>query len=76
MDEGDNYSKNIETTRYQGSAYLQLTPIKGLTMKTQLAIDRTNSRTGMYNDYHSVNRYQAPTTTYMQNNPAIRTNLD
>ena len=76
MDEGDNYSKNIETTRYQGSAYLQLTPIKGLTLKSQFAVDRRNSRTGMYNDYHSVNRYQAPTTTYIQNNPAIRTNID
>ena len=76
MDEGDNYSKNIETTRYLGSGYLQLTPIKGLTLKSQFAVDRRNTRTGMYNDYHSVNRYQAPTTTYMQNNPAMRTNID
>ena len=76
MDEGDNYSKNIETTRYLGSGYLQLTPVKGLTLKTQFAVDRRNQRTGQYNDYHSVNRYQAPTTTYMQNNPAMRTNID
>ena len=76
MDEGDNYSKNTETTRYQGSGYVQLTPIKGLTMKSQFAVDRTNQRIGEYNDYHSVNRYQSPTTTSMLNNPSIRTNIN
>ena len=76
MDEGDNYSRNIETTRYQGSGYLQLTPIKGLTMKSQFAVDRTNQRDGMYNDYHSVNRYQSPTTTYIQNAPSNRTYIN
>ena len=76
MDEGDNYSKNTETTRYQGSTYVQLTPMKGLTMKSQFAVDRRNVRVGEYNDYHSVNRYQSPTTTYMLNNPSIRTNIN
>jgi len=76
MDEGDNYSRNIETTRYQGSGYVQLTPLKGLTMKSQFAVDRTNQRDGMYNDYQSTNRYQAPSTTYMQNAPSNRTYIN
>ena len=76
MDEGDNYSKNTETTRYQGSTYIQLTPMKGLTLKSQFAVDRRNIRVGEYNDYHSVNRYQSPITTYMSNSPSIRTNIN
>jgi len=76
MDEGDNYSKNTETTRYQGSTYVQLTPMKGLTLKSQFAVDRRNVRVGEYNDYQSVNRYQSPRTTYMSNSPSIRTNIN
>ena len=68
MDEGDNYKHNIESIRYMGSGYVQLTPIKGLTLKTQLAVDRRNWRQGQYNDYQSTNRYQSPSTTYMANN--------
>ena len=68
MDEGDNYKSHIESTRYQGSGYVQLTPIKGLALKSQLAVDRRNWRVGQYNDYQSTNRYQAPSTTYMANN--------
>ena len=67
MDEGDNYKSHIESTRYMGSAYLQLTPLKGLALKSQLAVDRRNWRVGQYNDYQSTNRYQAPATTYMSN---------
>jgi TonB-linked SusC/RagA family outer membrane protein len=76
MDEGDAYQNNVETTRFLGSAYGQLTPIKGLVLKSQFAVDRTNSRTGTYNDYHSVNRYQSPTTTYISNVQAISTRID
>ena len=67
MDEGDNYKMHIESTRFMGSTYLQITPIKGLALKTQLAVDRRNRRVGQYNDYQSAGRYQAPTTTYMSN---------
>lgn len=67
MDEGDNYKHHIESTRYMGSAYLQITPIKGLSLKSQLAIDRRNWRVGQYADYQSAGRYQAPSTTYMAN---------
>ncbi len=67
MDEGDNYLNHIESTRYMGSGYLQLTPLKGLALKSQLAVDRRNRRVGQYNDYQSTNRYQSPSTTYMSN---------
>ena len=67
MDEGDNFKSHIESTRYIGSAYLQLTPIKGLSLKSQLAVDRRNRRIGQYADYQSTNRFQAPSNTYMSN---------
>ena len=67
MDEGDNYSSHIESTRFIGSAYLQATPITGLTLKSQVAVDRRNRRVGQYNDYQSAGRYQSPSTTYMSN---------
>ena len=67
MDEGDNYTSHIESTRYLGSAYLQLTPIKGMALKSQLAVDRRNRRIGQYNDYQSAGRYQAPSNTYISN---------
>ena len=44
MDEGDNFKSHIESTRYLGSAYLQITPLKGLAMKSQLSVDRRNRR--------------------------------
>lgn len=67
MDEGDNFKSHIESTRYLGSTYLQLTPVKGLSLRTQIAVDRRNRRIGQYNDYQSTNRFQAPSTTYMSN---------
>ena len=68
MDEGDNFKSHIESTRYLGSAYVQLTPIKGLSLNSQLAVDRRNRRNGQYSDYQSTNRFQAPSNTYMSNN--------
>ena len=67
MDEGDNFKSHIESTRYLGSAYLQITPLKGLAMKSQLSVDRRNRRIGQYNDYQSAGRYQSPSTTCMSN---------
>ena len=67
MDEGDNFLSHIESTRYLGSAYLQLNPIKGMILKSQLAVDRRNRRVGQYGDYQSTNRYQSPSNTYMSN---------
>ena len=67
MDEGDNFKNHIESTRYLGSAYLQITPLKGLALKSQFAVDRRNWRVGQYNDYQSTNRYQTPSTTAISN---------
>ena len=67
MDEGDNYQFNIESTRFMGSTYLQATPITGLTLKTQVAVDRRNRRVGQYADYQSTNRFQSPSNTYISN---------
>jgi TonB-linked SusC/RagA family outer membrane protein len=67
LDEDGAYQRNIESSRFFGSAYLQLNPIKGLTLKSQITLDRSTSRTGTYQDYHSQGRYQSPTTTYISN---------
>lgn len=75
MDEGDNYQKNVETTRFLGSAYLQADIIKGMIFKSQFAVDRSNSRTGQYQDFKSVGRYQAPSTTAISNAYAMSTKL-
>ena len=68
LNEDDAYQRNIESSRFFGSAYLQLNPLKGLTMKSQLALDRSTSRTGEYQDFESQVRYQSPHTTYISNN--------
>ena len=76
QDEGDNYSNNVQTTRFLGSFYGQIEPVKNLFIKSQFAVDRTNKRTGTYQDYMSVGRYQSPTNTYISNAEATSTSLD
>ena len=73
LDEDGNFQRNIETTRFFGSAYVQLTPIKGLSLKSTLTLDRDNSRDGMYQDYESQGRYQTPHNTYISYAPSIGT---
>ena len=73
MDEGDNYIRNIETTRFLGSAYVQANIIKGMVYRSQFSIDRNNQRTGTYEDYKSVGRHQSPGTTKISNVPAVNT---
>ena len=59
LDEVDGaYQKNIETSRFFGNAYIEANPIKNLFFKSMLAVDRSNVRTGIYQDYQSVARYQ------------------
>ena len=66
LDEIDGaYVNNIETTRFFGNSYVELTPLKGLNFKTMFAIDRSNKREGSYHDMESVARYQSPNTSYM-----------
>ena len=64
LDEIDGaYKKNIETSRFFGSTYLEVTPVKNLSFKSMFALDRSNIRTGTYQDYQSVARYQSPGTS-------------
>lgn len=51
----------------------RLNPIKGLIVKSQFTLDRSTSRTGTYQDYHSQARYQSPTTTYIANDRSTGT---
>jgi len=66
LDEIDgNFVHNVETTRFFGNGYIEVTPIKGLSFKTMFALDRSNKRDGQYQDYESVARYQSPSTSYI-----------
>ena len=67
LDEDGNYQRNIETSRFFGSAYVQLNPIKNMTLKSQFTVDRSDVRTGTYQDYESQSRYQAGQTTIISN---------
>lgn len=59
LDEIDGaYQKNIETSRFFGNAYLEANPLNNLFFKSMFAVDRKNVRTGVYQDYQSVARYQ------------------
>jgi len=64
LDEVDGaYKNNTESTRFFGNAYLEITPVKGMVAKSIFAVDRNNTRTGIYQDYQSVARFQSPGTS-------------
>lgn len=66
LDEIDGaFVHNIETTRFFGNSYLEISPVKALTFRSMFALDRSNKRDGTYQDYESVGRYQSPTTSYI-----------
>ncbi len=68
LDEVDGaYQNNVETTRFLGSAYVQVTPMKNMFFKSMFSADCTNARTGIYQDYESRDRYQSPATSYISN---------
>jgi TonB-linked SusC/RagA family outer membrane protein len=54
------YVNNIETTRFFGNGYLEVDPLKNMVFKSVLTLDRSDVRTGLYQDYQSVAVYQAP----------------
>lgn len=60
-----NYQHNIESDRFFGNTYLEINPIKGMTFKTMFALDRTNTRDGLYQDYQSVGRLQSAAGSYI-----------
>ena len=70
-----NYANNVETTRFFGNAYFEINPfIKGLMFKSMFALDRTNFRTGGYQDMESVSRWQSPHTTNISLEYGMSTN--
>ena len=62
---GGAYQNNIESTRLFGNTYAEIQPVKNLTLKSMFALDRSESRHGIYQDYESVSRYQSPATGYI-----------
>lgn len=74
LDEIDGaYQNNILSSRIFGNTYLEITPLKYLNFKTMFALDRTNVRTGNYQDYQSVARYQSPATSFISNESELTT---
>lgn len=68
LDEIDGaYQNNALTSRLFGNTYLEITPFKNLVLKSMFALDKTNGRNGLYQDYQSVARYQSPSTSYISN---------
>ena len=67
------YQRNIETSRFFGSGYLQLNPLKGLMLKSQFTADRSTSRDGSYEDYQSQVRYQENKGSYISNSRSTST---
>lgn len=60
-----NHQHNIESTRIFSNGYVEITPIKDLVFKSTFAVDRSNLRDGLYQDFKSVARHQSPGTTYI-----------
>ena len=60
-----NYQRNIETTRVFANGYLEVKPIQDMVLKSTFAVDRSNARDGLYQDYKSVARHQSPGTSYI-----------
>lgn len=59
------YQNNTQGSRFFGNAYLEVAPIKGMTFRTQFAVNHRDNRTGLYQDYQSQGRYQSPSTNYI-----------
>ncbi len=73
LDDNGNYQRNIETSRFFGGAYVELTPFKGFNFKSQFTLDRSTSRDGLYQDYESQGRFQSPCTSYISNTKSTST---
>ncbi|MGE4587669.1 MAG: SusC/RagA family TonB-linked outer membrane protein, partial [Mangrovibacterium sp.] len=74
LDEVDGaYQHNVETSRFFGNNYIEAS-VKNLVFKSMFALDRKNIRTGMYQDYQSVARYQSPGTGYISYETEKNTN--
>lgn len=60
------YQNNTQSTRFFGNAYVEVTPIKGLNLRSMFAVDRSDSRNGLYQDYESQQRFQSPQTSQIR----------
>ncbi len=75
QDDNGNYQRNVQSTRFFGNTYLEVTPFKNFVFRSMLAVDRNNSRTGTYQDYESQGRYQSGQSTVLTQTPSNSTNL-
>lgn len=66
-DQEGAYDNNIVTNRLFATSYLQLTPIKGLTLKTLFNVDYQQQQEGLYRDYQSVSELQSAKGSYISN---------
>ncbi len=68
-----NFQHDVESTRFFGNAYLEVAPMKNFTFRTMLALDRTDSRDGLYQDYQSVGRLQGAAGSYISVENRVKT---
>ena len=45
---------------------MEAKPINGLVLRSQFAVDRSDSRNGLYQDYESQQRFQSPSTSFIR----------
>jgi TonB-linked SusC/RagA family outer membrane protein len=58
-------SNNTKTTRFFGNGFVEVTPVKNLIFKSMFALDQSNARYGLYQDYKSVGRFQSPGSSFI-----------
>ena len=58
-----NHQHNIQSTRVFSNGYVEIKPLEDLVFKSTFAIDRSNLRDGLYQDFKSVARHQSPGTS-------------
>src|SRR5574344_105585 len=62
------YQHNIETTRFFGNAFVEITPIKGMVLKSLFNVDRSDTRDGLYADFESQSQFQTPAKNSITSN--------
>lgn len=63
----DAYMNNGRTTRTFANAYLELTPVKGLTFRSNLGVTLENSRTGIFASRNTIDRATSSTSRSQYN---------
>lgn len=59
------YQNDVVSDRLFGTGYFQITPFKGLVLKTLFNVDYNTSDSGQYADYQSVQKLQEATGSYI-----------